>query len=186
MRYTARAPAHWSDKSDWSDMSDARQNTPCSTRQHKDNGRSAVRYRPFKSVSVRICPLDDIAPCGTLPVRQPTGRTSGKTYHAALADIKTMGDLLSVIVRLSPYLSVRQHRSMRLSARAPAHWSDMSDERQYTPCGTRRHKDNGRLVVRWATLLHEVHRTCASPQQTDTKKARCFRIALFDFQQQND
>ena len=65
-----------------------------------------VRYRPFKSVSVRICPLDDIAPCGTPHVRQPTGRTSGNTHHAALANIKTMSDLLSVIVRICPYLSV--------------------------------------------------------------------------------
>ena len=58
-----------------------------------------VRYRPLKSAAVRICPLDDIAPCGTPHGRQPTGRTSrtgqtrGTTDHPASADIKTMGSL---------------------------------------------------------------------------------------------
>ena len=62
---TAWACLTWhvvSDMSDMSDGSDERQNIPCGTCQHKDNGRFVVRYRPLSSVTVRFCPLDDIAP----------------------------------------------------------------------------------------------------------------------------
>ena len=55
---------------------------------------------------VRQRELAELARCSRTCRTGRTGRTSGKTYHAELANIKTMGDLLSVIVRLSPYLSV--------------------------------------------------------------------------------
>ena len=98
LKFAEKYSAAWmiwrveSDKSDWSDESDARQNRPCGIRKHKDNGRFIVRYRPSLIWRV-VSDMSDGSDMSDARQNRPTG-------------IRRNKDKRRPVVRYRPFKSV--------------------------------------------------------------------------------